>query len=191
MRGNKKVFPYVVILKQKNRRSVELVSLLMGFIFLMLQVQRILSHPGSLFVNLPVAIAVSGILIHNIGLYRKGKKIQMALVFLIAALTFLLVPPTSLLFIPFVIMAALFRAATRAQEIGYSEQEIVFSGLIPQKIKWSELNNVMLKDGILTMDYKNNRLFQKETEDDPDDEDEDATEEEFNAFCRAQLLVSG
>jgi hypothetical protein len=187
MRGNKKVFPYVVILKQKNRRSVELVSLIMGLIFVILQIQRIVSNSGSLLVNIPVAVAVSGILVHNISLYRKGKKANMTLFFIVAALTLLLIPPTSMLFIPFLVMAVLYKAATRAQEIGYSEQEIVFSGLVPRKIKWSSLNNVLLKDGILTMDYKDNRLFQKETEDDPEDDDEDATEEEFNAFCVQQL----
>ena len=107
----------------------------------------------------------------------------MTLFFIVAALTLLLIPPTSMLFIPFLVMAVLYKAATRAQEIGYSEQEIVFSGLVPRKIKWSSLNNVLLKDGILTMDYKDNRLFQKETEDDPEDDDEDATEEESTPFA--------
>ena len=187
MRGNKKVFPYVVILKQKNRRSIELLSLIMGFIFLMLQVQRIISHSESLFFNLPVAIAVSGILVYNFNLYRHGKMTQMSLVFVIAALTLLLIPPSTIIFAPFLIMAILSRAATRSQQIGFSEHEIVFTGLIPKKIEWVALNNVVLKDGILTMDYKDNRLFQRETEDDPDDDDEDATEEEFNAYCRQQL----
>jgi hypothetical protein len=37
------------------------------------------------------------------------------------------------------------------------------------------------------MDFKNNKLFQQETDDLDDDEDDDVTEEEFNAFCQTAL----
>jgi hypothetical protein len=46
----------------------------------------------------------------------------------------------------------------------------------------------MLKDGILTMDFRNNKLFQKET-DDSDDPDYDGSEEEFNQYCIDQLIL--
>jgi hypothetical protein len=47
------------------------------------------------------------------------------------------------------------------------------------------MNNVMLKDGMLTLDFKNNKLLQKETI----DEDGDADEDEFNAWCRERFKV--
>jgi len=43
----------------------------------------------------------------------------------------------------------------------------------------------VLKDGLLTLDFKNNRLMQKEIADDEDEDDAD--EEEFNTWCRDQL----
>jgi len=57
----------------------------------------------------------------------------------------------------------------------------VINSLIKKKYPWSDFNNVMLKDGLLTLDFKDNRLIQKEAieEDGPD-----ADEDEFNAFCR-------
>jgi hypothetical protein len=70
-------------------------------------------------------------------------------------------------------------------EIGFSENQIVFNTLFRKKYNWSQLSNVMLKDGMLTMDFYNNRLLQRQVEDDEDDDD--ATEEEFNLFCRQQL----
>jgi len=48
-----------------------------------------------------------------------------------------------------------------------------------QKIDWNRLSNVVLKDGMLTVDFKNNRLFQYPVV----DSDWDINEEEFNRFC--------
>jgi hypothetical protein len=42
----------------------------------------------------------------------------------------------------------------------------------------------VLRDGLLTLDFTNNRILQREVE---DDEDDDADEDEFNDYCRKQL----
>lgn len=49
---------------------------------------------------------------------------------------------------------------------------------------WNELNNVMLKDNILTIDLKNNKLIQAVIEKESADSVDEA---EFNRFCRQQL----
>ncbi len=71
-------------------------------------------------------------------------------------------------------------------EVGFSKELIVKSGLIPQKIKWTELNNVLIKDDLLTIDFKNNTLFQAYTDDEADD-DYEVGDDEFNAYCREKL----
>ena len=48
---------------------------------------------------------------------------------------------------------------------------------------WSVLNNVILKDRILTIDFKNDRLFQNEIA----PESFDIDEKLFNRFCAEQL----
>ena len=50
-----------------------------------------------------------------------------------------------------------------------------------RKFYWQELLNVILKDNILTLDFKNNKLLQAEIENTNIDENE------FNAFAKAQL----
>ena len=72
-------------------------------------------------------------------------------------------------------------------EIGFSDEEILRNTLFKKKYRWSDLNNVILKDGLLTMDFKNNKLFQKEA---LDDEEMDADEAEFNAYCQKRLSDS-
>jgi hypothetical protein len=66
----------------------------------------------------------------------------------------------------------------------------VKSGIFPQKIKWSELNNVLIRDDLFTMDFKNNQLFQAYT-DDAEDEDYEVGDDEFNEYCRERLGGEG
>jgi len=49
--------------------------------------------------------------------------------------------------------------------------------------QWNEVTNVILKDGILTVDLRNNKIFQKEIETDVSP----MVEHEFNDFCKQFL----
>ncbi|MFZ9661984.1 MAG: hypothetical protein ACO29O_08910, partial [Chitinophagaceae bacterium] len=72
---------------------------------------------------------------------------------------------------------------------GFSDEKIEFNGIFKRQIYWQELSNVVLKDGMITLDFKNNNLIQKETDIDEDDEEYDVTEEEFNEYCRNMLSI--
>lgn len=71
------------------------------------------------------------------------------------------------------------------QEIGFGKEEIAFNSF-PKKRRhhWNDLNNVVLKDGLITLDFKNNDLFQKEI----DEEVSSLLESEFNNFCKRMLV---
>ena len=47
----------------------------------------------------------------------------------------------------------------------------------------------MLKDDLLTMDFNNNKLIQRYTDDEEDDEYE-VESDEFNEYCREKLKKS-
>ena len=104
----------------------------------------------------------------------------------ITALTALFLMPFPLGLI-MVAIAYLGYLATQPEEIGFSTDKIIVKKLFKRTIHWNELNNAMIKDGLLTLDFKNNKLFQAETDDDEDNEEYDASEEEFNAFCQEHL----
>jgi hypothetical protein len=59
-------------------------------------------------------------------------------------------------------------------------------GWFPKKYEWTEIDNIVLNGGILTIDFKNNKLLQLETDDEEDDE-YDVEDEEFNNYCRKHL----
>lgn len=68
-------------------------------------------------------------------------------------------------------------------EIGVDDHGIVFNSLPEKSFQWNELENMLLKDNIITIDFKNNKIYQKETEADVSA----LLEKEFNAFCSRKL----
>ncbi len=82
-----------------------------------------------------------------------------------------------------ILVALLFVIAMRNLTIRFTYDQIRFPSFPQRNIQWQELNNVLLKDGLLTMDFRNNKLVQQYI--DPGQNDID--EKEFNDFCKEQL----
>lgn len=70
--------------------------------------------------------------------------------------------------------------STRRFEIVVSSKNIIYPSFPSRLIEWKELHNIIIKDGILTIDFKNNKLLQAELE-------EPFNEKKFNEFCKEQL----
>lgn len=69
------------------------------------------------------------------------------------------------------------------QEIAFNEDGIIVNSFPRKEFGWKDLNNVVLKDNILTIDFKNNKLIQKQIESDASKQEE----LEFNEFCKNRL----
>jgi hypothetical protein len=66
----------------------------------------------------------------------------------------------------------------------FTTEKIVIDTFPSKKINWSSLQNALLKDGLLTLDFKNNHLIQVAAE--PKFAGF-VDETEFNEFCRQQI----
>ena len=86
----------------------------------------------------------------------------------------------------YVIAALLERQVKFPQEVGVDDNGIAFNTLPQKEYEWKEINNLLLKEGILTVDYKNNKLFQQEIE----SEINPSLENEFNQYCRTKLATA-
>jgi hypothetical protein len=67
--------------------------------------------------------------------------------------------------------------------VSINENNIIYPSLPKKKFRWQELNNLILKDDLLTIDLKNNRIIQQQISETSLTIDE----KEFNEFCRQQL----
>ncbi len=82
-----------------------------------------------------------------------------------------------------ILISVLYLIATRKLVVYISTKNILFPSIPKKKIDWKELNNIILKDNILTIDLKNNKLIQQLI----DKNKTTISEQEFNDFCTRQL----
>lgn len=74
----------------------------------------------------------------------------------------------------------LYEITTRKLAVKVSQNNILYPSFPSKTIEWKDLANIVLKDGLLTIDFKNNKILQGEITTAID-------EKEFNDFCRTQL----
>ncbi|HTA27799.1 MAG TPA: hypothetical protein VK809_08420 [Bacteroidia bacterium] len=81
-----------------------------------------------------------------------------------------------------IILLVLDTIARRSLKVNFNADNIEYPSFPKRNIQWDELANVILKDGLLTMDFKNNKLIQDEIK-----ISEQVNETAFNRYCEQQL----
>jgi hypothetical protein len=177
-------YDYVVTLKRESARKTDLVSFLLIIssilAFCYVQIRGGLSG----FLSIAAIILVLGLLL-NMSVYRKGKEMRFRNWLFATGIFWLGMPYFQWMLIPFVFFALLEAQAKYPLEIGFYADGVVLNSLIKKKWPWTSLESVILKDGLLTLDFRNNKLIQKEV---LDDDEPDAPEDEFNDYCRGKLV---
>jgi hypothetical protein len=77
----------------------------------------------------------------------------------------------------------LYMLSTRKLLLKASAENIVYPSFPIRNIAWAEVSNCLVKDGILTINLKNDRFFQQAI----DETKTSVNEQEFNDFCKQQL----
>ena len=178
-------YPYIIVMKNASSRFVNITGLLLSvgsaafFIREMLVMNKVVPAymAGALF----IAGFVAWSWYAN---YRRDRTIYYSKAILVAGLVWTKMPYFEWLVFVFALLALLEYQAKRPPEIGFSHEHVVFNGLIRKRYPWKDIENVILKDDLLTIDFKNNRLYQREI----DSGENEAGEEEFNECCRRKLV---
>ena len=199
-------YQYVVILKKTIERATDLLSILLIFLsggsFLLtalpghIRFDHFRGHNGSgyrfevptlAYFLTSIAVILWAGLAFNLLSKRKdrGIRVRFRYLLILAAIGWIVTTTVPWIGLFFFVAAFLEYQTKRPLEIGFDYDRVVINTLIRQRHDWSAFNNVVLKDGLLTLDFKNNRLMQKEIADDEDEDDAD--EEEFNTWCRDRL----
>ncbi|MEO6613447.1 MAG: hypothetical protein ABIT05_15735 [Chitinophagaceae bacterium] len=85
------------------------------------------------------------------------------------------------------VLGTLYVVAKRPLLVHILEEKIIYPAYPKKNIDWTELNTILLKDGLLTIDFKNNRFIQHAI----DEKANTVNEQEFNEFCRQQMIAIG
>lgn len=179
------IYQYIIVIRNQHTTVINIFGALLSVISLLFfSIEQ--SKADRIVVPYMIGIVViSMLLFWNI--YRHfytDKQIYFSRVLLLAGLVWTSMPFMQWLVFVFAALAILEYQAKHSMEIGFSVKEIVFNTLIKKRFTWADISNVILKDGLLTVDFKNNRVFQKEI----DSGEQEASEEEFNAWCKKHLI---
>ena len=88
----------------------------------------------------------------------------------------------SILLLAFVLFDIL---AHRKLMVTITDKKITLPSLPQKEVGWNELSNLVLKDELLTIDFKNNKLLQHIIF----NEEEEIDEKKFNDFCKSKLTI--
>jgi len=85
-----------------------------------------------------------------------------------------------------VLLGILDYIARRPLLVRFTEQHIHYPSFPSKTIAWSDLQNVVLKDGLLTLDFANNKVLQSEIDEETLSDEEAA----FNLFAQNCIQAS-
>jgi hypothetical protein len=173
---------FELILKNEKETSYKRIS-----IFLL-----VLNLVGILFITylkdfnswLPFIIAAIAILAASFSFYfrNKNEKAIITGTFILLSLAWI-VAGYWVVGVLNIIFMILHIAALQKPIVNINERQVIYPSFPKKKIDWQELSNLIIKDGLLTIDFKNNKIIQQQIADSSLTIDE----KEFNDFCHQQL----
>ncbi len=186
-------YDFVITLKSPNYRQINLISQFLLIMFLAVYF-RYLWSIGMYGTNLWLLI----IPVLIIGSWQWGWvrsthpnfMVYYRVELMMAGMSLILLPlfRNSYIFgIAFFIMAVFERWVKIPDEIAFSKEKIIRNTFPRKEYQWFEIDNALIKHNLFTLDFRDNRIIQKELDEPIDAE----LEAEFNEFCRKQLLFTG
>ena len=173
---------FELILKNEKEASYKRISILL----------LVLNLVGILFITylkgfkswMPFIMAAIAIFSAFIALYSRTKNERSPLTgaFFVLSLAWILADYWVVGLLNFLFMI-LHIAVLQKPIVNINETHVIYPSFPRKKIDWQELSNLMIKDGLLTIDFKNNKIIQQQIA----EISSTINEKEFNDFCRQQL----
>ena len=172
-----------LVLKNEKERSYIRFSWLIIIanlaLFVYLSLLSRLNNIGPLFY---VLLAIIAIVVIRYSKEQKGK-LRFYILFLIIILGWVNTRTYWWVGILILIFMILDGIARRELIVKVFADKIIYPSWPYREIKWKELSNVILKDRLLTIDFKSDKLIQQLI----DEKNTQIDEKEFNDFCKQQL----
>lgn len=182
-------YEYVITLKSPGFKYINIVSQLMLFMFLVtyfFYLIRLGFHGKTLWLLAIPALIIAIWLYGWVRSSDKNFQVHYRIEMMIAAMAWILLPlfPNSVwIGWGYALMAVIERWVKFPDEIGFSKEAVVRNAFPKKRYEWFEIDNVMIRDNLFTLDLRNNKIIQKEL----DEEISKELETEFNAYCKEQL----
>lgn len=180
-----KVYDYIIVLKRRGYALVDGISQLMLFLAVVVFAtsSTITTFSQTSAWLLGSIAVIMGWWLHCFLQRKKGNMPFYRIALTAAAVGWAIQPGWGFVAVIYILAAILEKQVKFPQEIAFDADEIVVNSFPRKHFQWNELQNVVMKDGILTVDFHNNTLIQKEIETQASAQ----TEQEFNEFCLERL----
>jgi len=180
-----KIYDYVVVLKNQNRPLIERTGWLLTALCLLLLIinTQLPASSWPLYLCLLIVVILA---ISNLMEKRKQQPIRFRYILLTAGIGLTAFGEgfnSNILLIGLGIAEGFLLQKT---EIGFSDTGIVQFRWVKKITPWGDVQNVLIRDGWLTIDFRNNQLLQMQTDDEADD-DYEIEDDEFNTYCQRML----
>ena len=173
---------FKLLLKNEKKKSYQRITWLIIIsniaLLILLSIKGIFSKGEVIAIVIMIGLAIF------IPLYVKSKdvKIETSIIFIILMTVWISTGYWWVAIINFVF--EIFQiAALRNLIVRVKPDTVIYPSFPQRQIDWKELSNLILKDGLLTIDLKNNKIIQQYV----DQKSLTIDEKEFNDFCRQQL----
>jgi hypothetical protein len=179
---------YTFILKNDKTKNYRLVSQLLvvfnllGFVFLLIKNEMTMSKNYNVFFGILITVVYTFFTVVEWLSKKPLPDFWHRMIFGFCALAWMKEGYwwLSVILLLFIVLDII---AHRKLIVKISEMKIEIPYFPEKKATWNEMSNVVLKDGLLTIDFKNNKILQQLIL----NSDWDINEKEFNEFCRRQL----
>lgn len=180
---------YIISLKRPSYSAINLVSVILLLLFLaaffyFISQAGIDAHNAWLLV---VPAVITGLMIFGFSQRkRRDFLVYYRTELFIAALGWFMLPlyaGARYFGWAYALMAIIERYVKYPDEWLFSKENIIHAGFPRRTFEWVEIDNVVIRDNIFTLDLINNKVIQKEL----DQETDRATQDEFNNWCIGQL----
>jgi hypothetical protein len=179
-----KVYDYILVFRSSGHQLVNRISKMM----LVLAMSVFLFTSTIPFTKASIIPIVITVFIISWWVYvykqeKKGKAVFFRIALLLAAGGWYIQPKGMIIAIIYLLAALLEKQVKFPMEVAFDDDGVVFNTFPKKFYRWNAFKNVVLKDGLLTIDFQNNKFIQRELDSFPSSE----IEIEFNSFCRTRL----
>lgn len=182
MKGKK--YDYIITLKPFDYKLTNTISIILCLFTMCFFVYFLIHNELETATYIVTILVIIAQLVYNYFRKKQGKIINHSYAFSVCFVAWLTIPYSNWLLAAMYFVSLLLETQVKFPfEIGVNEDGITIKAFPKKYFSWANFVNVIIRDNMLTMDFKNNRILQQETEDDvPFD-----LQDEFNAFCKRQL----
>jgi hypothetical protein len=178
-----KTFDYIIVIKKKSNKRINRISQLMLLLSILAFIGTAVISPGKNIPTIILSLLILAWWYFCFNQIKRGIEPSFRLALLLAAVGWYFQKDGIWISIIYLLAAALEKQVKFQEEIAFDDAEIVINSFPKKKYAWNDLKNVVLKDGLLTLDFNNNVLIQKEV----DSEVPPSVAQEFNAFAQQNL----